>query len=198
MAIPIGTKFHGVAPDVETENLGSKQANAQRNVYTFPTDFNLPLAFAGTMVNVGGLVTNVGPLGGDSADFGAEKASAGDHVGFVIATVDMEVLSVGWQWASKVEIADAAGGGGGKSLSFKLSVADLGNNMTDPTNWTDYTLNTIVLADPSASQFPGFIEIPENTISVNKNQAIAFTAIPNQQFNNAFEEANVVLTLKQV
>ena len=95
MAIPIGTKFHGVATDVETENLGSKQANAQRNVYTFPADFSLPLAFAGTMVNVGGKTTNVGPLGGDSADFGAEKNAASDHIGFVIATFDMEVVSVG-------------------------------------------------------------------------------------------------------
>ena len=195
MAIPIGTKFHGVAPDVETENLGSKQANSQRNVYTFPADFSLPLAFAGTMVNVGGLVTNVGPLGGDSADFGAEKASAGDHVGFVIATVDMEVMSVGWQWASKVEIGDAAGATP-KTLSFKLSVGDLGKNMTDPSNWTDYELNTLV--QTNGIEFPGFIETPNSTISVNKGQAIAFTCITSQQFSNAFEEANVVLTMKQV
>lgn len=195
MAIPIGTKFHGVAPDVETENLGSKQANAQRNVYTFPADFSLPLAFAGTMINVGGLVTNVGPLGGDSADFGAEKASSGDHVGFVIATLDMEVMSVGWQWASKVEIG-AAAGGVPKTLSFKLSVGDLGKDMTDPSNWTDYELNTLVQTD--GIEFPGFIETPSTTISVNKGQAIAFTAITSQQFSNAFEEANVVLTMKQV
>lgn len=34
MAIPTGTKFHGVAPGVETENKGSSQANAMRDVYT--------------------------------------------------------------------------------------------------------------------------------------------------------------------
>ena len=33
-SIPAGTKFHGVAPDVETENRGSDLANAQRDVYT--------------------------------------------------------------------------------------------------------------------------------------------------------------------
>ena len=33
-SIPAGTKFHGVAPDVETENRGSALANAQRDVYT--------------------------------------------------------------------------------------------------------------------------------------------------------------------
>ena len=34
MAIPAGTKFHGVAPGVETENKGSSTANANRDVYT--------------------------------------------------------------------------------------------------------------------------------------------------------------------
>lgn len=34
MAIPEGTKFHGVAPFVDTKNKGSEQANAMRNVYT--------------------------------------------------------------------------------------------------------------------------------------------------------------------
>ena len=34
MAIPDGTKFHGVAPFVDTENKGSSQANAMRDAYT--------------------------------------------------------------------------------------------------------------------------------------------------------------------
>ena len=34
MAIPEGTKFHGVAPFVDTKNKGSEQANAMRDVYT--------------------------------------------------------------------------------------------------------------------------------------------------------------------
>ena len=34
MAIPTGTKFHGVAPEVSTKNLGSAQVNAMRDVYT--------------------------------------------------------------------------------------------------------------------------------------------------------------------
>ena len=198
MAIPIGTKFHGVAPDVETENLGSKQANAQRNVYTFPADFSLPLSFAGTMINVGGLVTNVGPLGGDSADFGAEKGAASDHIGFVIATFDMEVVSVGWQWASTIDISSAAGQSPTRFLSFKLSVADLGQDMVNPSSWTDYSLSTVVSCDNNEPPYPGFIEDVSTTIKVNKGQAIAFTAITNQQFSNAFEEANVLLTMKKV
>ena len=32
--IPQGTKFHGVAPGVETANKGSALANAQRDKYT--------------------------------------------------------------------------------------------------------------------------------------------------------------------
>ena len=34
MAIPEGTKFHGVSPDVDTQNKGSKQANVMRDAYT--------------------------------------------------------------------------------------------------------------------------------------------------------------------
>ena len=34
MSIPSGTKFHGVAPFVDTENKGSAQANAMRDAYT--------------------------------------------------------------------------------------------------------------------------------------------------------------------
>ena len=34
MAIPDGTKFHGVSPNVETENKGSQQSNSLRDVYT--------------------------------------------------------------------------------------------------------------------------------------------------------------------
>ena len=34
MAIPSGTKFHGVAPFVDTDNKGSAQANAMRDAYT--------------------------------------------------------------------------------------------------------------------------------------------------------------------
>ena len=33
MPIPPGTKFHGVAPDVDTDNKGSKRKNDQRNTY---------------------------------------------------------------------------------------------------------------------------------------------------------------------
>ncbi len=34
MAIPDGSKFHGVAPFVDTKNKGSEQANAMRDAYT--------------------------------------------------------------------------------------------------------------------------------------------------------------------
>ena len=34
MAIPSGTKFHGVSPEVDTKNKGSKQANSMRDAYT--------------------------------------------------------------------------------------------------------------------------------------------------------------------
>ena len=42
MAIPAGTKFHGVAPFVDTENKGSAQANAMRDAYVFVIVTSLP------------------------------------------------------------------------------------------------------------------------------------------------------------
>ena len=39
MPIPAGTKFHGVAPSVDTENRGSSNANADRDAYAIE-DFN--------------------------------------------------------------------------------------------------------------------------------------------------------------
>jgi hypothetical protein len=45
MPIPAGTKFHGVAPGVETDNRGSKTRNSERNVYTIEDFGGGPASF---------------------------------------------------------------------------------------------------------------------------------------------------------
>ena len=48
MAIPPGTKFHGVAPGVDTTNRGSDFVNASRDAYTIE-DFGSPLSVTVTL-----------------------------------------------------------------------------------------------------------------------------------------------------
>jgi len=197
MAIPTGTKFHGVAPNVRTKNLGSQQANAQRDVYAFPDDFKIPsyISFAGTMTNVGTSSTSI--LGGDTANFGTTKSTAADHIGFVIVTVPCKVISVGWKWASNVNFAIAAGQPE-KELSFKLSKSvELGdgNLVNDPAVWQSYDLGTRL--DSDNWDYPGFIEdVSGLDIQLDAGNIITITAITNGAFSNSGEEANVVITLQ--
>ena len=98
-SIPAGTKFHGVAPDVETENRGSDLANAQRDVYTIEeinaggggktTGIDLSLNIRtnpyaspgdheGTVLSIGslGLVVGTVYMWDSSEDWGAANAGA--------------------------------------------------------------------------------------------------------------------------
>ena len=71
MAIPNGTKFHGVAPSVQTDNLGSATMNAKRNVYTYPDDFNAGggiYTYTGAIINFAGGSTQ--PFNGDTVEWG--------------------------------------------------------------------------------------------------------------------------------
>jgi len=200
MAIPIGTKFHGVAPDVETKNLGSQQANSQRDVYTFPDDFKSLsyLSYAGTMINMGSL-SQASPLGGDTADFGTSKSTMADHIGFVIVPVAAKVISAGWQWASQLGISQAAGQGQDKTLTFKISTCPLGVNANDANNWTDYTMSSTVLIAGGQPEYPGFLEDTSGlNITVPANHIVTITAITDIQFQNTGEEANVSITLQPV
>jgi hypothetical protein len=197
MAIPTGTKFHGVAPDVKTKNLGSQQANAQRDVYSFPDDFKIPsyLSFAGTMTNVG--TSSISILGGDTADFGTTKATASQHIGFVIVTVPCKVISVGWKWASSVNFSSAAGQPE-KELSFKLSKSEElgnGNLVSDAGVWQNYDLATRL--DSDNWDYPGFIEdVSGLDIQLDAGDIITITAITNGSFSDSGEEANVVITVQ--
>ncbi len=49
MAIPNGTKFHGVAPFVDTDNKGSEQANTMRDAYTIE-EIASKVEFGGTAI----------------------------------------------------------------------------------------------------------------------------------------------------
>ena len=67
MAIPNGTKFHGLAPKVDTQEKGSVLANSARGVYTFPNEFDLATyTYAATIGNFGSVFP---PFGGDTVEW---------------------------------------------------------------------------------------------------------------------------------
>lgn len=150
-------------------------------------------SYAGTFINVGQTGASASILGGDTADFGTAKSSVGDHIGFIMAPVDLRLYSIGFQWASKDVISSAAGTN--KIISFVVSVMDKNLNPMDPNNWsTYYTAQTQLQTDLPNAQWPGFLELVSTDLSVNAGQLIAITLISNKQFSNASEEANITLT----
>lgn len=104
-SIPAGTKFHGVAPDVETENRGSDLANAQRDVYTIEE------------INAGGGGGTTGEILSLNL-LTAPYASPGDHegtvlsigsLGLVVGTVYMWDSSEQWGTANAGAVGTASG-----------------------------------------------------------------------------------------
>ena len=104
--IPQGTQFHGVAPNVPTKNLGSQQANSQRNVYTIE-DF-MSDSFSGTFINFGGGTSDV--LGGDTVAWGVNPITQADHLGNIVIKSKCIVSKISVKWSSVDGYQAAAGG----------------------------------------------------------------------------------------
>ena len=64
MAIPAGTKFHGVAPEVETENRGSSLSNSQRDTYTIEE-----IQAGGGVGTLSSVLNNGNETGGKDVEF---------------------------------------------------------------------------------------------------------------------------------
>ncbi len=199
MAIPNGTKFIGISKEVDLTERKSNYLNSLTEAYTFPDDFasNFPpsyLSYAGTMLNFGSSGT-ISFLGGYTADFGTIKAPLG-QIGFVIVTEDCKVTSLGWQWCSGLSISTAAGAN--KTITFKISTATVGGDMTNAALWTDYFITTTV--DTDDTPFPGFVEdVSALNIDLPAGSVVAVTALSSGTFStSSTAEANVVITLESV
>jgi len=196
MAIPNGTRFIGISQEVDLTERKSNSLNSLTQPYTFPDDFNASsyLSYAGTMLNFGS--NQLSPLGGDTADFGTVKDASNEHIGFVIVSEDCKVSSLGWQWASIVNITTAAGAN--KTLTFKISTAPVGSNLNNAASWTDYLISTSV--DTDTAPYPGFVEdVTALNINVPAGNVVTVTALSPTPFDNdRLQEANVSITLQSV
>ena len=196
MAIPNGTRFIGISQEVDLTERKSNSLNSLTEPYTFPDDFNASsyLSYAGTMLNFGS--NQLSPLGGDTADFGTVKDASNEHIGFVIVSEDCKVSSLGWQWASIVNITTAAGAN--KTLTFKISTAPVGSNLNNAASWTDYLISTSV--DTDTAPYPGFVEdVTALNINVPAGNVVTVTALSPTPFDNdRLQEANVSITLQSV
>lgn len=156
-------------------------------------------SYAGTFINVGQTGASASILGGDTADFGTAKSSIADHIGFIMAPVELRLFSIGFQWASKDVISSAAGGKN-RTLTFEVSIMDNNLNTMDVNNWsTFYIASTTIDTDLPNPQWPGFLElINQPDLKIPAGKLVAITLISNGAFTNASEEANVVITFDPV
>lgn len=162
MAIPIGTKFHGVAPDVETENLGSKQANAQRNVYEFPADFQkdlVQISYNGKIINFG--AGNNAPFNGDTVEWGGIQSPT-SQTSVIIFPYAVKIQSIYFKMAQIIS-------GASNDFNYVFNLYTSGDLAADPNQvgtWTQLGALTTELTNADNLTAPGFIEdvSPQNLV----------------------------------
>jgi hypothetical protein len=191
--IPEGTQFHGVAPSVVTKNLGSQQANSQRDVYTiedFKTD-----TFSGTFINFGGGSPDV--LGGDTVSWGVNPITQADHLGNIVITSKCIVSKISVKWSSVTNYQIAANGA---QVNFKVSrCTDIGAPLVDASSWTDY-INLDTVWDVSSGNYPGFIEDLSSQVDkvFNVGDIFSLTATTDQTFADSGEDVEATVVFQHV
>jgi len=197
MAIPNGTKCHGVAPQVPTQNRGSAQLNSLRDVYTFPDDFQTPAVVManGTYVNFGATGGGADILGGSSIDWGVEQNTAGDHFPFLVVPFEAKIKGFGAQWGSTLDYQTARGS---STITFNVYKAELGTNMTDAASWTQVGA-FVTEWDGSSGVAPGFFEDATTlNLDIPSGSAIQVTAVASSGFGNTGEEVEASILLQEV
>lgn len=156
MAIPNGTKFHGVAPQVDTKNRGSAQLNSLRDVYTFPDDFaSGGYSYSGIIINIGS-GTNL-PFNGDTVEWGG-ITSPTTQCSVLMFPEQVLITSVFFKMtASNAPTVDL-------DYVFNLyTSADLNADPMNAATWTQ--LGSLVTGlDGTSGDTPGFVE---DTTSLN-------------------------------
>ncbi len=131
MAIPNGTKFHGVAPSVPTENLGSATMNAKRNVYTYPDDFEAggSYSYTGAIINFGAGAT--APFSGDTVEWGGISSPTSQTAVLIFP----ETVEITHLFAKVLQPVTTSGG---FDYVFKLykSTEIAEGDPNDPNTWT--------------------------------------------------------------
>jgi len=179
MAIPNGTKFHGVAPQVPTQNRFQTPAVVMAN---------------GTYVNFGASGGGADILGGSSIDWGVEQNTAGDHFPFLIVPFEAKIKGFGAQWGSTTPYSTASGS---STVTFNVFKADLGTVMTDAASWTQ--VGAFVTEWDQSSDSPGFFEdATALNLDIPAGSVIQVTAIASSGFGNTGEEVEASILLQEV
>tara|TARA_R100000951_G_scaffold81959_1_gene69646 strand:- start:3870 stop:4457 length:588 start_codon:yes stop_codon:yes gene_type:complete len=153
MAIPNGTKFHGVASFVDTENRGSAQLNAQRDAYEFPADFKdlVQISYNGKIINLGAGAT--APFNGDTVEWGG-IASPTSQTAAIIFPYAVKIQSIYFKMTEII-----TGATGDFNYVFNLyTAASLAADPNLPTTWTQLGALTTELDDVDNNTAPGFVE----------------------------------------
>ncbi len=152
MAIPNGTKFHGVAPNVNTENKGSALANEQRDVYSFPDDFAAGYSYNGIIINMGNDAQV--PFNGDTVEWGGIFFISPTTQTSVLAfPQDIIISSVYYKVSQPINVTNNF------AYEFVFYISDdLNQNPNDINTWTELgSLNTTFDSSVDGTA-PGFIE----------------------------------------
>jgi len=153
MAIPNGTKFHGVASFVDTENRGSAQLNAQRDAYEFPADFKdlVQISYNGKIINLGAGAT--APFNGDTVEWGG-IASPTSQTAAIIFPYAVKIQSIYFKMAELI-----SGASGDFNYVFNLyTSASLAADPNVAGTWTQLGALTTELTNADNNTAPGFVE----------------------------------------
>lgn len=179
MSIPAGTKFHGVAPGVETENKGSATANANRDVYTIEE-----IGSVGTS----DVYTLVSATDGSNVDLTLDATSGLDSTVQLTAGQHITITQSG---GNNITINGGGGPGGITILEPEFVTATPGGSYTINTtkdiidvSWSggggDFTLTL-----PSAAAIPYRKIRIVNDGTVTANERVNVTAIGGETIDGA-------------
>ena len=145
----------------------------------------------GTYVNFGASGGGADILGGSSVDWGVEQNTASDHFPFLVVPFKAKIKAIGIQWGSTIDYQTARGS---STVSFKVSGANFGTDVTDVTNWSDIgTLTTEW--DGTSGSHPGFLEEVDFPFDTD---LIQVTAVASSGFGNMGEEVEITALIEQV
>ena len=145
----------------------------------------------GTYVNFGASGGGADILGGSSVDWGVEQNTASDHFPFLIVPFKAKIKAIGIQWGSTIDYQTARGS---STVTFKVSGADFGTDVTDANNWSNIG-NLATEWDGTSGSHPGFLE--EVDLPFDKD-LIQVTAVASSGFGNMGEEVEITALIEQV
>ena len=179
MSIPAGTKFHGVAPGVETENKGSSTANANRDVYTIEQIGSVGTSDVQTLVSA---------TDGSNVDLTLDATSGLDSTVQLTAGQHITITQTG---GNNITINGGGGPGGVTILEPEFVTATPGGSYTINTtkdiidvSWSGGT-GDFTLTLPSAAAIPYRKIRIVNDGTVTANERVNVTAIGGETIDGA-------------